>query len=205
MTSLPGKEIFEIEQKLRVQDLAEAIKYFEQERATFVKTDHIQDFYYDTTTHALFRQGRVLKLRKQSPVRPYSGETALSLTVKSQTKVHEVRNEIEIPVEDLSNTQRFISLLGFNEIAQVNKVRSEYHLDQVKILFDAGVLGNFIEIEILSSDPETSTQTIQNIIDQLPFSYDKEPFSYLQLALEYKRKKKEEKSKSDKKRKKGKE
>ena len=117
------------------------------------------------------------------------------MTVKTQTKLRDVRNEIEIPIDELSKAQRFISLLGFTEIAQVNKVRSEYCLGHVKILFDAGNLGNFIEIEILSSNPETSSIKIQEIIDILPFPYEKQSLSYLQLALEYNR----EKNKSGKK------
>jgi len=77
---------------------------------------------------------------------------------------------------------KIINILKKSELEIKNKI-------VVAIINKNAYIGNFIEIEILSSKPETSIKIIQDYIDSLPFSYEFEPFSYLQLALEDKRKK----------------
>ena len=190
MTTFPNNEIFEIEQKLRVTDLTPVITFLESQNANFIGTYHVFDSYYDTATRALLRQERVLKLRQKSPIRPYPGDPINTMSVKTQTKHRDIRDEIEIPVDDLTKTQRFIHLLGFHQIATVTKVRSRYELDNFNILLDAGNLGNFIEVEILSSKPEESADRIESFVGKLPFEFQLEPYSHLQLALEYQRKNK---------------
>ncbi|MHA1713432.1 MAG: class IV adenylate cyclase [Candidatus Ranarchaeia archaeon] len=188
MTTFPDEHVYEIEQKIKVSNLNDVINFLENENATFNGTHHVHDIYYDTATRALLRQGRILKLRKKTPIRPFPGDPVLTMSVKCQTEHKEVRDEVEIPVENLSVTERFISLLGFIPIANVTKVRSHYKLREFNILLDGGNLGNYVEIEILSPEPEKSTSAINEFIKTLTFQYEIEPLTYLQLALEHQRK-----------------
>ncbi len=93
---------------------------------------------FDTPDGRLASNGEILRVREDDGVR---------LTYKRRIDRPEVRQEIEIEVEQSKKTRALLEALGF-EITQVyEKYRQVFHLGEIEITLDQLPFGDFVEIE----------------------------------------------------------
>ncbi len=96
---------------------------------------------FDTPDGDLSGAQRVLRLRKDQQAR---------LTYKGPSQVNQkvnVRQEIELVVDDFENARRFLEVLGYEVVGMYEKFRSTYKFHNVLVTLDEMPYGAFTEIE----------------------------------------------------------
>lgn len=96
---------------------------------------------FDTAGGDLSSAQRVLRLRKDQKNR---------LTYKGPSQVNQkvnVRQEIELVVDDFDNARRFLEALGYEVRAMYEKFRTTYKFRNVLVTLDEMPYGSFTEIE----------------------------------------------------------
>ncbi len=135
----------EIEIKLPVSDLNNALRQIESLGAQVVKARHFEDnILFDTSEHFLQQNRMVLR------VRTIDKKGLLTLKGKPDTSrgVKE-REEIECELEKPQNLIAILSKLRFSPVFRYQKYRTVYRIDGVEmdICVDETPIGNFIELE----------------------------------------------------------
>lgn len=118
---------------------------------------------YDSEDRRLFREGRVLRLRR-------FGTDAL-VTFKGPPEGdgrHKVRQESEVRVSDGDEAARILEGVGFRPCYRYQKYRSTFDLPGVHVALDETALGTFIELE---GDPSA--------IDRAAAALGRGPHDYL--------------------------
>ena len=95
------------------------------------------------------------------------------------------REEIEQPV-DYDRMATTLHRLGFHDFLKVEKIRSDYVLDEVTISLDrVNGLGDFIELEVMDDDRERGLLRLLEIKSKLGVEGN-ETRSYLELLIDKK-------------------
>lgn len=98
---------------------------------------------FDTPWQSLIRQGKLLRLRKDSAARiTYKGESS-----ESRPSEARIREEIEMEVEDFQTAIAILEKVGFQQQQLYEKYREVYHLDETEVVLDELPYGDFVEIE----------------------------------------------------------
>lgn len=102
---------------------------------------HEVNLRFDTPDGQLSREHRVLRLRK---------DQQSHLTFKGPSQVNQkvnVRQEIEMVVDDFDTSQRFLEALGYVVTVMYEKFRTTYKFRNVLVTLDEMPYGSFTEIE----------------------------------------------------------
>jgi adenylate cyclase class 2 len=102
---------------------------------------HEVNLRFDTIAGDLTASQRVLRLRKDQQSR---------LTFKGPSHVNQkvnVRQEIELVVDDFDNSRRFLEALGYQVVGMYEKYRTTYKFGAVLVTLDEMPYGAFSEIE----------------------------------------------------------
>jgi len=97
---------------------------------------------YDRETDPLRESGKLLRLRRV-------GGRAI-VTYKEPVPGehrHKVRGEAEIEIDDPDEFVRIVEGLGFRPAYRYQKYRTEFRLDDLKLLLDETPIGCFVELE----------------------------------------------------------
>ncbi len=137
----------EIEVKFYVKNLKKLEARLRELKARLIQPRvHEMNLRFDTATHELGRQQRVLRLRQDEQVRfTYKGPSRNESGVLSRT-------EVEVTVDDFDRARQFLEALGFEKSFFYEKYRTTYDLDESHIMFDDTPLGSFIEVEGQSAE-----------------------------------------------------
>ncbi|MHC1782745.1 MAG: class IV adenylate cyclase [Anaerolineaceae bacterium] len=132
----------EIEVKFMVADLAALEVRLRALGAKLVQPRvHEVNLRFDTPDESLSNAQRVLRLRKDQQAH---------LTYKGPSQVNQkvnVRQEIELLVDDFDNARRFLEALGYEVNVMYEKFRTTYKFRNVLVTLDEMPYGAFTEIE----------------------------------------------------------
>jgi adenylate cyclase, class 2 len=132
----------EIEVKFMVADLAALEVRLRALGAKLVQARvHEVNLRFDTPDGKLSGAQRVLRLRKDQQAH---------LTFKGPSQVNQkvnVRQEIELVVDDFDNARRFLEALGYEVNVMYEKFRTTYKFRNVLVTLDEMPYGAFTEIE----------------------------------------------------------
>ena len=163
----------EVEVKFRVdlgeiQPRIEAIANFDHEEVQ-------EDLYFSVPLPSLLRIRRIIN----------RNESILGYKLIKDSRNEEFE-EIEVAVEDFEKTKEILKRLGFNEDVWVKKHRYVYKLGNVTFeLNRVEGLGDFLDIEVISDDPEKAKEEIWKIAKMLGLGEeDVEPRLYQELIQE---------------------
>lgn len=98
---------------------------------------------FDDPAGKLSGAGRVLRLRR---------DRASRLTYKAPGTMPEERVEIELEIDNDESGRRFLEALGYRVVAEYEKYREVFGLDDDHIMLDELPFGHFVEIESRSID-----------------------------------------------------
>jgi adenylate cyclase, class 2 len=102
---------------------------------------HEVNLRFDTPSHDLAGQHRVLRLRKDDIYRlTYKGPAQAGQPVA-------VRQEIEFEVSDFQAAQDLLGALGYEVSVMYEKYRTTFHLMHAEVVLDELPYGDFVEIE----------------------------------------------------------
>jgi adenylate cyclase class 2 len=93
-------------------------------------------------------------------------------------------DEIEVEVSSFEKTREILKRLGFKELARVKKHRLVYRLGDVTFeLNRVYSVGDFLDIEVISGDPESAKRKIWETARKLGLGEDDvEPSLYTELV-----------------------
>jgi len=171
----------EIEIKLPVSDLQNAVRQIESMGARVVKERHFENnILFDTSTRSLQQNRMVLR------VRTVGGKGILTMKGKPDTSrgVKE-REEIECELENPQNLIAILSRLEFEPVFQYQKYRTVYRIEGVTmdICVDETPIGNFIELE-------GDVETIHEYAERLGYDWNNRiTDSYVSLYFQWCREK----------------
>jgi adenylate cyclase class 2 len=139
----------EHEAKFYVASLQEVRKRLEQNGAHLSEARHREsNLRFDTPDGRMAASHELLRLRQDSLTR---------LTFKRQLGRPEIRQEIEIIVDNRDKAQAFLEALGFQISGAYEKNREIYGLGHARIMLDDMPFGCFVEIEGPSIDSLVAT------------------------------------------------
>ncbi|CAB49878.1 class IV adenylate cyclase [Pyrococcus abyssi] len=163
----------EIEIKFRVsEDIKERL---ESLNAKFVGLEVQEDVYFDVPLPKLLRVRRISNLGKSY------------ITYKEiMDRNNEEFYEVEFEVSDFNLAIEVFKRLGFDVKASIKKERLIYKLGDVTFeLNKIPGLGNFLDIEVISDDPEEAKRKIWEVAEKLGLKKkDVEPRLYIELVNE---------------------
>ncbi|MFG0291199.1 MAG: class IV adenylate cyclase [Rhodopirellula sp. JB044] len=191
--------MFEIEQKYHVEDRNLLVERLAAEDAVFVSEKANSDTYYNHPCRDFVQTGEALRIRREDdvPMVTYKG-TKRPGDVKAR---EELEWRLDPGDNDGSHMQRLLDVLGFREVATVNKQRQTYRIgatenaltvtiDVVDSLGRDGRAGLFAEIECVLPVATPSDEQIAEARSRVSgmagrLGLDKpESRSYLRMQLE---------------------
>ena len=132
----------EIEVKFYVERLADLPRRLQEQGGRRLHARaHELNLRFDTPDGALKREGRTLRLRR---------DTATTLTYKGPSSFRDgvrSRIELEVAVEDLEGARKVLEALGYVVTFTYEKFRTTYGIDEASIMLDELPFGDFVEIE----------------------------------------------------------
>ncbi|WP_461866602.1 class IV adenylate cyclase [Thermococcus sp.] len=161
----------EIKFRVKIEDIKpkiEAIAQFDHEEVQ-------DDLYFSIPLPSLLRIRRIVN----------RNENILGYKLIKDSRNEEF-DEIEVKVDDFEKTREILKRLGFKEDVRIKKHRYVYKLDDVTFeLNRVEGLGDFLDIEVISNDPEKAKEKIWKIAGMLRLSEeDVEPRLYQELMKE---------------------
>lgn len=154
------------------------------------------DYYFDTITPSFAEKDTALRVRVENSIGQDKNDKTLELTYKGKklNPTSKTRLEYNINLEpstEFSTVENFFKELGFIKSIHIFKTRKNYSLeDDIVLSLDTNELGDFVEIEKISSDQnqiETTEEYLWNKLQSLvgQISRDRQIVkSYLELILE---------------------
>jgi predicted adenylyl cyclase CyaB len=142
----------EIEIKLPIQDLNEAIQKVQSLGTVFLER-HLEDnILFDRDQGQLAKGRMLLRMRNLRKAEPPHDEIKSILTFKGPPEITEgakKREEIECELFGAENLKTIFSKLGFETTFRYQKYRSVYRVPniQLDICVDETPIGNFFELE----------------------------------------------------------
>ncbi|MFC2028481.1 class IV adenylate cyclase [Chloroflexota bacterium] len=99
------------------------------------------NFHFDSEDHRLQTQNKILRLRKDiSSMLTYKGPTEIDDGIQ-------IREELEIPIEDIQLTTKILESIGFQIVHIYEKFRTIYAFKDFLVMIDELPIGIFLEIE----------------------------------------------------------
>ena len=148
-----------------------------------------RDIYFNGTERDFRRTDEALRLRsvRQLPDGPW--ESLITYKGPKLDRVSNARTEYETGVSDGGTAQKLLEALGYRPLAEVNKVRRTYRLDQVTLCLDqVQGLGGFLELELLvpgEEQREAAVERLLALLEELGIPRDQlSRRSYLELLAE---------------------
>ncbi len=175
--------MIEVEVKLPVKDPAALENKIKQMRMKSAGEKKQLDIYYNAPDRDFAKTDEVLRIRIENDKNylTYKG-AKLDGKTKSRREI-----EIEIEAKAVKKLRSLLSLLGYREIAAVNKIRRVYKFRGLKISLDrVEQLGSFIEVEVpaVEKNFETKRKQVFDLLQTLGLSLkDSIQQSYLELLL----------------------
>ncbi len=154
-------------------------------QAKYQKKIRQVDTYYNHPNRDFGKTDETLRIRES--------DSNVLLTYKGPKKdtKSKSREELDIQIGDIFELKKILLKLGFNKVAEVKKVRRDYHLDDFKVSLDTvEELGDFIEIEKIVDEEkyEESLDEVLKLAKVLGIDTDSiETRSYLELLIEKKK------------------
>lgn len=183
--------MLEAELKASLGDLA-AEKLADRAAALgFLPVEQVRerDIYFNGTERDFRRTDEALRLRsvRQLPDGPW--ESLITYKGPKLDRVSNARTEYETGVSDGGTAQELLEALGYRPLAEVNKVRRTYRLDQVTLCLDqVQGLGGFLELELLvpgEEQREAAVERLLALLEELGIPRDQlSRRSYLELLAE---------------------
>jgi adenylate cyclase class 2 len=181
--------MFEVEQKYRVDDLAELQQRLAQMDAVRNAPEHHSDTYYNHPSRDFAETGEAFRVRRIDglPLITYKG-AKLSGPMKAR---REMEWRLDPGDPDGNQTEELLQVLGFRRVANVQKQRSPHSLggdfSELGVVIDeVESVGIFAELERIvaeESQIEPAQIEIQELSDKLGLRMV-EPRSYLEIVLE---------------------
>jgi adenylate cyclase class 2 len=172
--------MYEIEAKVRVDDLDELRSRLVEQHAEKIGEESQHDVYYNAPHRDFAATDEALRVRYTggAPEITYKGPKIASTGIKA-------RREININVDSGEKFEELLELLGFQRAASVIKEREEYRLRGASIALDSVEgLGTFVEIEVMAEeDREAAEAHIHELEDMLGVQGTHITASYLELLL----------------------
>jgi adenylate cyclase class 2 len=129
----------EYEAKFWLPDFENLRKQLLAQGAQLSSPHHLErNLRFDTASRTLTNQGEVLRLRQADRI---------TLTYKHPGEQYEIRQELEIEVDDFDVAKMLISSLGYEVIHIYEKYRETFTLDRCQVMLDEVPYGTFAEIE----------------------------------------------------------
>jgi adenylate cyclase class 2 len=154
--------MLEVEVKAHVNDFHSIKSRLNEIGASYDKSEHQEDVYYNAPHKDYAETDEALRIRKipgkegSKYILTYKGA---KLDDKSKT-----RREIEVEVDDREKTAAILENIGFRPVKTIKKDRISYLLDQFIITLDKVYqVGNFVEIEKGMGEDEDYQDIIQEI------------------------------------------
>jgi predicted adenylyl cyclase CyaB len=128
------------------------------------------NYRFDTKDHQLRKENKILRLRKDdSSLLTYKGPTTIQDGIR-------IREELEIPIEDIQLATRILESIGFKIDQIYEKYRAIYSYKSILIMIDNLPIGNFVEFE--GENPVM----IKSIVQELGINWNRNiQFGYLQI------------------------
>lgn len=177
-------KLLEIEIKVKVENPEKIKGRLEALGFKFSKKENQEDTYFKSKFQSFEKTGEVLRFRKRgllSGIITYKGPK-----LKSGIKA---REEIEVNVDNSSETMKLLKKLGCEPWITVEKERETYKYDEITVSLDkVKDLGHFMEIEIIIEGIQSklrAEQQILNLLNRIGCSKNLiERRTYLELILE---------------------
>jgi adenylate cyclase, class 2 len=180
--------LLEIELKFRCADWAAVQQRLAVYQPTYSAPSRDVDHYFNAPDRDFAVTDEVVRLRRAS------SHHVLTYKGPKQNAAVKTRTEIELPLADgpdvSADAVRFLSGLGFRPIAVVTKVRTTASIQRngfdIHTCFDdVGVLGKFVEVEIVSTPEKAdlAQKELAALASELQLN-DEERRSYLRMLLE---------------------
>lgn len=164
----------EVEVKFRV-DFEDIKSRLESLGALLVRTEEQEDLYFSVSPPVLLRIRRITNLKRSF------------LTYKhiNDPGRNEEFEEIEVEVSSFEKIREILRRLGFKEWVWVKKHRLVYKLGGVTFeLNRVHGVGDFLDIEVISENPENAKRKIWEVAKKLGLSEnDVEPRLYTELIV----------------------
>lgn len=181
--------MFEIEQKFRVDDIADLERRLSEMSAIESATEQHVDAYYNHPSRDFGETKEALRVRRVNgiPMITYKG-------AKLPGKI-KARRELEWRLDpgdvDGTKTEELLTLLGFRPVGTVKKHRQSFQLpselaDFAVVIDQVDGLGQFAEIELIAQDSariEDARIRISRLAERLGLQIA-ESRSYLRMILE---------------------
>ena len=182
--------MIEVEVKAHVTDFDKVKSKLKQINAKKTGKEHQKDAYFNNPSYRDFEKSdEALRIRK-TIINDDKSEIILTYKGPKLDGVSKTRKEIEVKVEDSKNAGLILENLGFKPVANVEKERTIYLLDEFIISLDnVYKVGNFVEIEkdlIEGEDFKDALDKIFEIYKKLGIEEGFERRSYLELMGIYK-------------------
>lgn len=162
----------EVEVKFRV-NFEDMKARLESMGARLVRTEEQEDLYFSVSSPTLLRIRRITNLKRSFLTYKYIRDPGRN----------EEFDEIGVEVSSFEKIWEILRRLGFKELVWVKKHRLVYELDGVTFeLNRVYSVGDFLDIEVISEDPENAKRKIWEMAKKLGLSEnDVEPRLYTEL------------------------
>lgn len=170
----------EIEVKAYADDLKSVEENLKKMGAHLLEVVHEIDTYFNHPNRNFAETDEALRIRASD------GHTFLTYKGKKVDPKSITREEIEVALGGVNPAQQLLEKLGFNQVADVEKVRKKYELGEFTIcLDDVKGIGTFVEVEVNPTGElfeELRNRVITLLEDLNLKKYERK--SYLELLLE---------------------
>ncbi len=124
-----------------------------------------RDIYFNGTERDFRRTDEALRLRSVRRLPDGPWESLITYKGPKLDRVSNARTEYETGVSDGGTAQKLLEALGYRPLAEVNKVRRTYRLDQVTLCLDqVQGLGGFLELELLVPGEEQREAAVERLL-----------------------------------------
>lgn len=181
--------MIEVEVKAHINSFSDVKKKLEEINAVKTKFEHQKDTYFNNPNYRDFEKtDEALRIRKTTT----DGKTEIILTYKGAKidDISKTRKELEVNVEKFQLMSSILENLGFKPVADVEKERTTYMLNEFIISLDNVLkVGKFVEIEKEASEEEEFEEIVEEIFKiykRIGIEDGFERKSYLELMGIYK-------------------
>lgn len=160
----PDKTL-EIEVKFRIDDPGKIIDKLEQLGAKKIDEGFERNIKFDDDSQR-FKAGLLLRLRS------YAGMADITYKKRLPSEKFMMREEVILNIDSFERGKKLLEAIGFKPYFRYEKKRQTWEYNDVGILVDVVVIGNFIEIEGTKEKiTETAEKLGLDMKDAVPISY----------------------------------
>ena len=175
----------EVEMKLKLLEKQKILERMRKQGFALKSDLEMEDIYFSHPSRDFSKSDEALRLRK------FIGEEKTEITYKGRKLMEKskTREEITAKIFDGAELQRILSLLSFEEVGRIKKVRENWEANEVIISIDeVGGLGTYLEIECIverNTEIKSAIQKLRKILENLGLDYRMEiRKSYIELLLD---------------------